>query len=414
MSENVKVLGMAPEKGRWIFVALGLVMNLCLGSVYSWSVFRKPLEKWFSVGATESGLPYMLFLAFFAILMPIAGRWLNKYGPRVITIVGGVAVGAGWILSSFAQDMSLLIVSYGIIAGGGVGVVYGGPISVSTKWFPDKKGLAVGLTLAGFGLSALITAPLARLSIDFYGPLQTFAILGTVFLVIIVLLAIPLKFPSAGWKPSGWIPPVNSKVTVDFETFGMLKTKTFSGLWFCYVIGTLSGLMAIGIASPVGQEVIKLSPDTAALAVSIFAIFNGIGRPIFGWVTDRITPKYSAIISFIIVLLASVGMLGAGEGAMVLYMICFSGFWLSLGGWLAIAPTATATFFGTKQYAKNYGVVFTAYGMGAILGTLISGRLRDMFGSYVYAFYPTAALAVIGIAIAILTLRTPKKGVTSE
>jgi len=412
--ESVRILGQPAEEGRWILIAVGLLTNLCLGSVYSWSVFRKPLEQWFNLGATESGLPYMFFLAFFAILMPIAGRLLDMYGPRIVTISGGLVVGAGWILSSFASNMSMLTVSYGMIAGGGVGIVYGGPIAVSTKWFPDKKGLAVGLTLLGFGLSPLITAPVARALINLYGPLRTFGILGTIFLIIIVLVAVPIKFPPTGWKPTGWDPPETVSSAADFGSSGMLRTSTFYGLWSCYVIGTLSGLMAIGISSPVGQEIIRLNPFTASIAVSIFAIFNGLGRPVFGWVTDRITPKYSAIISFVIIFLASLGMLNAGEEKVVLYMTCFSAFWLTLGGWLAMAPTSTATFFGTKRYAKNYGLVFTAYGMGAILGTLISGRLRDMFGSYIYAFYPTAALAIIGIVLAIFLLKSPKKDVSVD
>ncbi len=409
MTGSVKVLGLSAEKGRWILVALGLVMNLCLGTVYSWSVFRKPLEKFFMCGATESGLPYMVFLAFFAMLMPVAGRWLNKYGPRIISMLGGVVVGVGWILSMFANSMLLLTVSYGMIAGGGVGVVYGGPIAVATKWFPDKKGLAVGLTLVGFGLSPLITAPLSKVCIDLYGALRTFGILGVVFLVTIVLLATPMKFPPAGWKPSGWEPSKATVDAVDIDTSKMLRTPTFYGLWICYVIGTLSGLMAIGISSPVGQEVIALDAAMAAMAVSTFAIFNGIGRPLFGWITDRLTPRFSAIIAFVIITAASIGMLSAGKGDVILYMVCFSGFWLTLGGWLAIAPTSTATFFGTKYNAKNYGVVFTAYGIGAILGTLVSGSLRDLFGSYIYAFYPTAALAIVGIIIAVLLLRPPKK-----
>ncbi|HJH30428.1 MAG TPA: MFS transporter, partial [Methanosarcinaceae archaeon] len=123
---------------------------------------------------------------------------------------------------------------------------------------------------------------------------------------------------------------------------------------------------------------------------------------------DRITPRDSAIISFIIIFLASIGMLNAGESNVVLYMVCFCCFWLCLGGWLAIAPTSTATFFGTEHYSKNYGVMFTAYGVGAILGTLISGSLKDIFGSYIYTFYPTAVLAIIGIAIAIVLLKPPE------
>jgi MFS family permease len=408
MTEEMKVFGLPAEKGRWIFVAIGLIINLCLGSVYSWSVFRKPIEQIFAIGATESGLPYMFFLAFFAILMPIAGGFLDKYGPRIITILGGVLVGLGWILASFASDIMTLTISYGLIAGGGVGVVYGGPIALATRWFPDKKGLAVGLTIVGFGLSPFITAPLAKMLIDIYGPLHTFGILGALFLTLIILLAIPLKFPPPQWKPPGWKPSEVAATVVGIDTSKMLKTSTFYGLWFCYIIGTLSGLMAIAISSPVGQEIIKLTPATAAIAVSVFAVFNGIGRPMFGWLTDRFNPRYSAIISFVIIFLASIGMLTAGESDMVLYMLCFCCFWLCLGGWLAIAPTSTATFFGAKHYSKNYGVTFTAYGVGAILGTLISGRVRDMFGSYSYTFYPTAALAIIGIAIAIFLLKPPK------
>jgi MFS family permease len=245
--------------------------------------------------------------------------------------------------------------------------------------------------------------------IDLYGALRTFGILGIIFLVTIVLLATPMKFPPAGWKPSGWEPSKATVDAVDIDTSKMLRTPTFYGLWICYVIGTLSGLMAIGISSPVGQEVIALDAAMAAMAVSTFAIFNGIGRPLFGWITDRLTPRFSAIIAFVIITAASIGMLSAGKGDVILYMVCFSGFWLTLGGWLAIAPTSTATFFGTKYNAKNYGVVFTAYGMGAILGTLVSGSLRDVFGSYIYAFYPTAALAIVGIIIAVLLLRPPKK-----
>jgi MFS family permease len=166
--------------------------------------------------------------------------------------------------------------------------------------------------------------------------------------------------------------------------------------------------MAIGIASPVGQEIIKLDTVTAAVLVSVFAVFNGGGRPLFGWLTDKLTPRWAAAVSFVLICLASGGMLFAGPGAVVLYVACFMAFWLSLGGWLAIAPTSTATFFGAKDYATNYGIVFIAYGLGAILGSLISGNARDVFGSYSFAFYPTLGLAVIGLVLAITLLRPPK------
>ncbi|MDD5222501.1 MAG: OFA family MFS transporter [bacterium] len=408
MAEDVKIFGMPAESGRWIMIFWGFVVNLCLGSVYAWSVFKKPLIQLWSCSATESGNPFMVFLIAFAIFMPLTGGYLDKYGPRLITVIGGIIVALGWILSSYAPHINALTLTYGVIAGIGVGIAYGCPIAVSTRWFPDKKGLAVGLTVAGFGLSAMITAPLMRKLIETNGCLSTFGIMGVIFLVILVVSALFLKFPPSGWKPKGWTPPAASTAcpAVNCNRTDMLKTGAFWGLWFCYIIGTLAGLMAIGISSPVGQEVVKLDPATAAALVSVFAIFNGGGRPIFGWLTDKISPKNAAVLSFVIIFLASIGMAQfAGEGKTILYILCFCGFWLALGGWLAIAPTATATLFGTQYYAKNYGIVFTAYGMGALFGSIIAGKAKDIMGSYTPAFYPTAALAVIGIIIAMATLK---------
>ncbi|MDI6783967.1 MAG: OFA family MFS transporter [bacterium] len=404
---------MPADQGRWGFVVNGFIINLCLGSIYSWSVFRKSLETLFDVGATQSGLPYTIFLVFFAGLMPIAGGVLEKFGPRVMAISGGSIVGLGWFLSGFATNMTAVSLCYGVIAGTGVGIAYGVPIAVGTKWFPDKKGLAVGLILVGFGLSPLITAPVSRILIELYGPLRTFTILGVSFLILIVLLSLPLRFPPNNWHPERTGSRLRGNeprhALLDLTRTEMVKTPTFYGLWLCYIIGTFSGLMAIGISSPVGQEIIKLNAATAAVFVSIFAIFNGIGRPLFGWLTDKHTPRFTALISFIIIFLASLGMLTASEADVWLYGLCFCGFWLTLGGWLALAPAATATFFGLNDYSKKYGLVYTAYGIGAILGTVLSGELRDIFGSYKYAFIPNAILAIIGIIIATWLLKQPER-----
>lgn len=411
MREDIKLFGMKAESGRWVYVILGLIINICLGSIYSWSVFRKPLEKLFSAGATESLLPFILFLAFFAALMPVTGPFLDKYGPKVFTILGGIVVGIGWILGSKATSMSQLAIFYGIIGGIGVGVVYNCPIGVSGRWFPDRRGLAVGLTVLGFGLSPLITAPLARSLIASQGPLQTLLYFGVAFLIIIVILGMPLKFPPPGWKPAGWTPPPAAAATKDLKSGEMLSTVSFYGVWLCYIIGTLAGLMAIGVSSPVGQEIFKLDAATAALYVSIFAIFNGIGRPIFGYLVDKINARNAALISFVIIFLAAI-LLGkfSATGSAALYLVCFCGLWLCLGGWLAIAPAATGAYFGTKYYGPNYGIVFTAYGIGAIIGNLLAGRLRDLTGSYVSVFYPwVTVLAVVGFVIALLLMRAPKK-----
>jgi len=415
--ERTKVFGMAPEQGRWLYIPLGLIVLLCLGTVYSWSIFRKPLQEAFKIGATsitatESLLPFTVLLVVFATLMPVTGFFIDKYGCRTVTAIGGLITGLGYILSSFASDISTLVFTYGIIAGAGVGIAYGVPLAVTARWFPDKKGLAVGLTVIGFGLSPLVTAPIAKSLIESYQVSQTFLILGIAFTIITLLISATLTFPPTGWKPAGWEPSQSVKTATN-DDVPMLQTPSFYGLWICYTIGTFVGLSAIGISSPVAQEIIKMDAGTAAATVSLFAVFNGLGRPLFGWVADRYKPKNAAIINYVLILIASILMGSAGEGNVATYLGAFCLFWLSLGGWLAIAPTATLTLFNPTNYAKNYGIVFTAYGVGAFFGTLVAGQIRDIFGSYTPAFYVTAVLAIVGIICAWFLLKRSGK-VSSE
>lgn len=403
-SQRVQVFGMDAEKGRWFFIPLGLVMLLCLGTVYSWSIFRKPLEKLWNINATQSLLPFTVLLVLFAVLMPITGFYIGKISVKKIAAVGGMVMGIGYMLSSLANGITFLTFTYGIIAGAGVGIAYGVPIAVVAKWFPDRKGLAVGLTVVGFGLSPLVTAPLAKSLISTYKVLPTFVILGIVFTAIVLGISTTLKLPPKGWTPEGW----TAKSANGLEAVpqgSMFQTSSFYALWICYTIGTFVGLSAIGISSPVAQEIVKLDETTAAITVSIFAIFNGLGRPLFGWLTDKFQPKGAAIISYVLILIGSILMLNAQKGDTITYIVAFCLFWMSLGGWLAIAPTATLSLFNPDDYAKNYGIVFTAYGTGALLGTLVAGQLRVIFGSYTVAFYPMLGLAILGIVIAQFQLR---------
>jgi len=409
MSENTKLFGMPAERGRWLFVVIGLVMNVCLGAVYAYSIFLAPVKKAFDVSASLANLPFMVFLSFFAILMFFGGRIMEKTGPRKLIIIGSIIVGLGWMLSSLAPNIWILTLTYGVIAGSGVGLVYGCPVATAARWFPDKKGLAVGLMLAGFGGSALITGKIASLMIPTVGLQSTFLSFGIVFGIILVILGIPFRFPATGWTPAGWTPAAGSVAAADFMPAEMIKASTYWGLLFCFMIGSIAGLMAIGISKPVGSEIIKITGDTAATLVGVFACFNAIGRPLFGFITDKLTARYATMINLSIILLVSILMIQAGEGDTNLYVFSFIGFWLCLGGWLAIAPAATATFFGMKNYARNYGVVFFAYGIGAIIGGIISGQAKDVFGTYTYAFYPTAVLAAVGLVLAFSLLKTPKK-----
>ncbi len=411
--DNVKLFGLPAQKGRWLLIPLGVTVLLCLGTVYSWSIFRKPLEKLLQIGATESLLPFTVLLVVFALIMPITGFYIDRFGSRLVTAVGGVIMSLGYLLSSLDGNISMLTITYGVVAGIGVGMSYGVPLAVVAKWFPDKKGLAVGLTVIGFGLSPLVTAPLAKSLIDSYGVRQTFVILGIAFAAIIVAISTLLPTPPKGWKPPGWNPPTKLNSTGVNQSVSMLQTPTFYGLWLCYAIGTFAGLAAIGISSPLAQEIIKLDAATAASTVSLFAVFNGAGRAFFGWLTDRLTPKFAAIVAFVMVLIASIMMLNVGTGDVATYLIAFTLFYFSFGGWLAIAPTSTLSLFNPDDYAKNYGIVFTAFGVGALGGTLLAGRIRDIFGSYTNFFYPTAGMAILGIILSVFMLkRNPVVGET--
>lgn len=404
-----KILGMEPEKGRWLLIVYGLIINLCLGAIYSWSVFQKPLQNYFKdLGTTPSDaqmlLAFSIFLACFAIAMPLTGKYIEKYGPRKITMVGGLLTGFGWLFASFSTRIEIMYIAYGVIGGTGVGIAYGCPIAVSTRWFPDKKGLAVGLTLIGFGFSTVLTANLANWLIGAYGIMTTFKILGLMFISIIILLALPLKFPPPSWKPKNWQQSAKSEETrkTEYSREEMLRTSTFYGLWFSFFIGCLAGLMAIGISKQVSSEV-SVPGSISAMLVSFFAIFNGLGRPAFGKLTDLFNPQRTAMLSFTLIALSA--LLLTLMPTIEIYLLSFAILWCCLGGWLAIAPAATAAFFGTKDYPRCYGVVFIAYGAGAIAGPLLAGYIKDTTGSYLNVFPYVCILALIGLAVAFFLLK---------
>lgn len=241
-------------------------------------------------------------------------------------------------------------------------------------------------------MSPFVTAPIAKRLIDVYGVFNTFKILGIVFLVLLILLSLPFKFPKENIQTS-------SSDVASISPKEMLKDSRFYILWICFTIATFIGLMIIGKTSPVGEDVIKIDSRKIAFYVSIFSVFNGVGRPLFGYLSDKLKPKNVIMFSFCLVLIASILVIFFKQNTTVLYMISFILFWMNFGGWLSIAPTLTSKFFGPKYYSENYGILFTAYGVGAILGNLTSGIIKDVFGSYTLVAYPIAALVILGMVL---------------
>lgn len=405
MKKSNPVLNRFPDRKRWGYVLIGIIVMMCLGTVYSYSVFRVPVEKAYNAGATMSGMPYMTALASYALFMYLAGKYLDKYNPRHIIALGGLLVSLGWVLSAYTTSIYMLTVTYGLISGAGVGIVYGVPLAVAARWFPDKKGLAVGMILIGFGISPLITAPLARTLVEQYGVMNAFRTLGIGFGVIIPLLSFMFRYPSDGELAKLSKAKYTKTNINELDTSSMKKSGNFRGLYLNFLIGTTVGLMLIGLTGSVGTELIGLTSREVSLLMALFAVFNGMGRPVFGWVTDKLTSKKSMLISYGLILSSAVLMLFAHEGDVLIYSISFSVFWFNLGGWLAIAPASTLALFGTKHYSQNNGLVFTAYGIGAIAGVATSGMLIDLHQNYHYVFYFVILLCLAGVLMALKLLK---------
>ncbi len=396
---------------RWLYVLLGSVANVILGTIYSWSVFRKPLEDLLGWSSLESGLPFSVFLLFFAVNMPLSGILLRRLKTSLVSLIGSALVGLGWLLTGLTVNqpspLIMMIVSYGVLSGTGVAMIYNSTITVSSHWFEERRGLAVGLTVLGFGISPLVTAPLATYLIYTMGVSGTFTYLGVAYGTVLALLSIPLRLPSSVARPAAVRSAATFPVTdrIELGVREMVRTRTFVGLWSAYVLGTLGGFIAISLSAKYGQEVVRLSPEMAAAATATFAVFNGAGRPLFGYLADKMHVRAAALISFI---LASVGsLLALYAESLPLYLLSYSMLWLVFGGWLAIAPKATSTYFGLKNLSVNYGVVFLAYGVSALIGPSLASLLWLTTRSYIPVFTSVLALAIVGITVSQLTFRPP-------
>lgn len=399
---------MKPIGNRWRVVAGALIIQVCLGAIYSWSVFVNPLKEVFSYTTTQTQIIFSLALATFALTMIFAGKLQDKQGPRIVATFGGVVLGAGYLLASFTGgNFLLLALAVGVIGGAGIGLGYVCPIAACVKWFPDKRGMVTGLAVAGFGAGAWIFAKIAASLIDAYGVLISLQYLGVIFMVSVVAGAQLLKNPPAGWKPAGWKPPESNFRATSVENFAwndMVKLRQFWMLWIMFVFGAAAGLLVIGILKPYGVHS-GLSAAAAANAVGVLALFNGAGRIVWGAVSDKIGRKNTMTLMF---LLQGMMMFALIKMASTELTLSIAAAWIgfNFGGNLALFPSTTADFFGTKNVGINYGLMFTAYGVAGIVGPILAGGVFDMTGSYMWAFIPSGVACLVAAVIS-LGLKPP-------
>lgn len=405
---------MNSTSNRWTLAGAAVLMQMCLGIIYAWSVFRGPLEQHYGWSKTESIAPYRWSILFFTLAMILAGFWQDKKGPRLVGSVGGLLLGAGCLLAAFIGDTPMGInIAYGVVAGLGVGFAYVTPIATCVKWFPDKRGFVVGLAVMGFGIGSLVFAPLleALLGKD---PAQyattiprTFLILSAIFFVVVTGCAQLYRVPPAGWRPSGWTPPATAAgVRTDFTTAEMLRTWQFWVLWLVYFLGSSIGLTAIGESAPLVKELAgSAAAMTGGVALGVMSLFNGVGRLAWGAASDKTSKQTVVYAMFTLSALTCALLLpGTANFWRVLAGICVVGF--CYGGYLALMPSLAAEYFGSKYIGANYGLLFTAWGAaGFTIPRYIAAILEEkknagvVTAGYDQMFYILAALAVAGLAV---------------
>ena len=410
----------------WSVVFAGLGINLALGVLYSWSIISAEIAKagWeWSGSAAARALPYSVACLVFCLIMVPAGRMQDKLSPMIVATIGGVLVGAGMILASImdatASNMGYVI-GFGVLAGAGIGFGYASATPPAVKWFPKAKtGMIAGLVVCGFGLASVYAAPLSKWLAKTYS-LQTMMMsLGIGFLVVVVGLAQFLKAPPAGYVPEGEVTtPAAAAGTMvkkeDFLPSEMLKTWQFYMIWFMYACGAGAGLMVISCCKKIVAGA-GVAEGMAIAAVMGLAIGNGGGRVIAGMLSDKLGRNKTMLLFFVLQAAAIFGLSVAStsespSGALLIGLAALVG--ANYGSNLALFPSITKDFFGLKNFGMNYGLVFTAWGIGGYVLAQFAARVFDgkivesWEGSYKFAFYTSAAL-LVGAAVLTFVLRAP-------
>ena len=386
---------------RWLIALAGVVMQVALGAVYAWSVFRIPLTEAYgwSIGEVTLAFTIAIFVLGFAAFG--GGLWMRRAGPRPVALAAGALYGLGVFLASFAGGrLWLLYLSYGLIAGIGLGLGYIVPVATLVRWFPDKRGMITGIAVAGFGSGALITAPLATRLIAQVGALNTFAILGVVYLVAVMGAATFMRNPPPGYRPPGWEPSAVQQRQRSARTYTLqeaIGSWQWYGLWALLFLNTTAGIAIISQAGPMAQEIAQVTPATAAGLVGAIAIANGAGRFLWGWLSDLIGRRAVFLLMFPIQAIAFALLPSIDSFALLTVVACIV--LLCYGGGFGTMPAFVADRFGAENVGAIYGLMLTAWGFAGVLGPMLIAGLRQSTGQYDEALYVIAGLMCLSTAI---------------
>ena len=386
---------------RWSIAVAGVVMQLALGAVYSWSVFRIPLTQAFGWTIPEVTLTFTIAIFVLGFAAFGGGLWMRRAGPRVVAMTAGLLYGAGVFLASFADGrLWWMYASYGLLGGIGLGLGYIVPVATLVRWFPDRRGMITGIAVAGFGAGSLVTAPIATRLIADVGPSRTFAFLGVAYLIAVVCAGWFMRNPPAGYRPDGWAPSAAQQEQRSAKMFTLqeaLTTWQWYGLWSLLFLNTTAGIAIISQAAPMTVEITGVTAATAAGIVGAISIANGAGRFLWASLSDLIGRRTIFLIMFplqavLFALLPRVQDFALFTGLACAILLCY-------GGGFGTLPAFTADRFGAENVGSIYGLMLTAWSVAGVLGPMLIAELRESTGQYADALYVIAGLMLVSTII---------------
>ncbi|MFZ0392310.1 MAG: OFA family MFS transporter [Terracidiphilus sp.] len=394
---------------RWGIAAAGFILQTALGAVYAWSVFRIPLSKEFGWSVTQVTVTFTISVAVDSVACFIGGLWLNRKGPRIVALTGGLLYGLGVFLASFSRlGLGWLYLTYGLMGGAGVGLAIIVPIAVLVKWFPDRRGLIMGIAVAGFGAGALVTAPVATALIDRVGVLDTFAYLGIAYLVVAMSAGFFMQNPPEGWHPEGWTPSptqARQRAVTDF-TFGeALASWQWWALWILLFLNSSAGIALISQEAPMFETLGLVGAGVAAGMVGVTSIGNSVGRIFWAWISDSVTRRWTLAAMFILQcalfwILPSLATVTVITAVSFAILSCY-------GGGYGVMPAFAADYFGCRNIGPIYGLMATAWGAASAFGPLLLAYTLRSSGGYGRGLHIIAGIMAASTVLPIL-MRPPR------
>lgn len=388
------------KKQQLLVLISGIFIELIIGTVYAYSVVRLYLENELNLTHTESSIPYLTSLAVFALMVMLSGRFMKQSNFYLWAILGIASIGSGFILSAFSTNYIIFTLGYGVMIGSGVGILYGIPIQVIQTVYEKNKGTAVGMTIAGFGLSTVIVAPLLQTSFQNLGFQSTLIYFGIGSVILLTFFLWLLLFNV----------DISKLYSINKREKVRASKSIFTLFFVIFTLGIMFGLSMIGLTVFIGLDYYNLDLNFITLMMSLFALFNGLSRPLFGYIYDKFKLKYSVIFISLITLFISSSYVFLSPSSAFMFVVTIALSWATVGGWLSMMPTITRDLFGQNNFNRTYGKMYLSYGVAAIIGNLYTSILIDQSISLSIIFIPIMIISVLTIlAMSILKIRLAKQ-----